>query len=177
MHRTMLVAYASRHGSTAAIAQRIAATLHANDVDAVARPIGDLEDFEGYDGYVVGSAVYSARWLADARTFVHEHHAELRRHPVWLFSSGPLSSDPQARKQAVPRDAGKLATELNARRHQVFAGVWRQDAEPVGVLEAIVSHVPGAAKALPEGDFRDWPAIDEFAQSIAAELEVAVRSE
>jgi menaquinone-dependent protoporphyrinogen oxidase len=177
VERSMLIAYASRHGSTAGIAQRMAAMLNANGVDAIAQPVSDIKDFQGYDGYVVGSAVYSTHWLAEASAFVRDHCTELRRHPVWLFSSGPLSSDPKDRKQAVSPDVRNVASSIHARRHRVFGGVWRRGTQPIGAVETLISHLPDAGYPLPEGDFRDWSSIDQYARTIAGELDVAVRSE
>ncbi len=177
MQRKVLVAYASRHGSTEGIAQRIAATLQVKDVDATALPIGDIKELDGYDGYVIGSAVYALHWLGEARSFAHRHRALLRRHPVWLFSSGPLTTDPGDQVDAAPRDIADLASEVEARGHQTFAGAWHQDVKPIGAMETVMNLIPAARHALPDGDFRDWAAIDAFAMAIAGEVELAVQTE
>jgi menaquinone-dependent protoporphyrinogen oxidase len=177
MERSVLIAYASRHGATAGIAQHLATALTARNVAATALPIGDIKDAHGYDGYVIGSAVYAGRWLRDATNFVHENRTVLRRHPVWLFSSGPLSTDPMDRKHAIPRGAGKLTSEVAARTHQVFPGAWHRDAKPIGAVEKVMSLVPAARNALPEGDFRDWADLEAYAEAVAGELEAAARSE
>ena len=177
MQRTVLVAYASRHGSTEGIAQRIAATLQVKNVDATAAPIGDIRDVDGYDGYVIGSAVYAFHWLGEARSFVHHHRALLSRHPVWLFSSGPLAGDGTAQADAAPRDIADLSSEVEARGHQVLAGAWRHDAKPIGAMEKVMSLIPAAWNSLPEGDFRDWAAIDAYATAIAGEMELALLTE
>ena len=177
MQRKVLVAYASRHGSTEGIAQRIAATLQVKDVDATAVPIGDIKEVDGYDGYVIGSAVYALHWLGEARSFAHRHRDFLRRHPVWLFSSGPLTVESDAEKEAAPRDIADLASDVDARGHETFAGAWHQDVKPIGAMERVMSLFPTARKALPEGDFRDWAAIDAFAERIAGEVELALQTE
>jgi menaquinone-dependent protoporphyrinogen oxidase len=177
MQRKVLVAYASRHGSTEGIARRIAATLQVRNVDATAMPIEDIKDVGGYDGYVIGSAVYALHWLGEAKRFAHRHRAFLRRHPVWLFSSGPLTNDPAEQVDAAPRDIADVASEVDARGHQVFAGAWHRDVEPIGAMEKVMSLIPAARTALPDGDFRDWAAIDAFALAIAGEVELALQSE
>lgn len=53
-----LVAYASKHGATQGIAERIATTLKAAGHEAEARPVEAVDDLTGYDAFVVGSAVY-----------------------------------------------------------------------------------------------------------------------
>ena len=102
----------------------IAATLQVKGVDATAMPVSEVKDAAGYDGYVIGSAVYALHWLGDAKQFVHRNRELLRRHPVWLFSSGPLSTDDDDRREAAPRDIADLAAEVDARGHLVF-GVLR----------------------------------------------------
>ena len=46
----VLVAYATRHGATAGIAERVAAALAAAGLPAEARPVEDVKDIEPYDG-------------------------------------------------------------------------------------------------------------------------------
>jgi menaquinone-dependent protoporphyrinogen oxidase len=155
MTHSILVTYASRHGSTRAIADRIATTLRACSLDATVLPIDQVRDVDGYDGYVIGSAVYAMRWLGEARSFVRHHRAILRRHPVWLFSSGPLSTDAKDAEGAAPRDAASLVTDVEARGHEIFGGAYDRDAPPIGLMEKLMAVMPAARNALPDGDFRD----------------------
>jgi menaquinone-dependent protoporphyrinogen oxidase len=43
-------------------------------------------------------------------------------------------------------------------------------AKPIGVTERIVTLMPAARNAFPRGDFRDWAAIDAWADDIARDL-------
>ena len=52
----VLVAYATRHGATAGIAERIAGTLRGEGVHAVARPVEEVSQLEDYDAVVLGGA-------------------------------------------------------------------------------------------------------------------------
>ena len=177
MSTSVLVAYGSRHGATEGIAERLAASLASEGVDATALPVDQVRDVDGYDGYVIGSAVYATHWLGPVKTFVHRHATILRRHPVWLFSSGPLSNEPSELSDATPRDLPDLERELDARGHEVFAGAWDRDAPAIGLLERVMGLVPAARDALPAADYRDWAAIDAFARSIAGELALAMHTE
>jgi len=177
MQNKVLVAYASRHGSTKGIAERLAEALRSHQVDATVMPAEAVHDPDGYDGYVIGSAVYAMRWLGPATSFVHRNRALLQRHPVWLFSSGPLSDEPDELDSAAPRDIVAIEREIAARGHAVFAGAWPSGARPIGLLEKVMSVIPPAREALPTGDFRDWAAIDAFASGVAGELELALRTE
>jgi menaquinone-dependent protoporphyrinogen oxidase len=174
MGTKVLIAYASRHGSTEGIARRLEAALRAQGVAADAIEADVVRDPEGYDGYVVGSAVYAGQWLGPAKAFVRHYRGLLGRHPLWLFSSGPLSSDPAERDRARPGAIDRLAEELSARGHEVFAGAWDRAAPPVGVMERVMHALPPARDALPDGDFRDWDQVDRFAAVIAGELGLAL---
>ena len=89
----VLVAYATRHGATAGIAERVAAALTAAGLSAEARPVEAVKDVEPYDAVVLGGAAYMFHWLKPAVTFCRRHRKELAARPVWLFSSGPLGTD------------------------------------------------------------------------------------
>src|SRR5688500_15243995 len=86
----ILIACATRHGSTAEIAAEIADVLRRNVPDAVVdlRDAAKAGEVAGYDAAVIGSAVYMGRWLPAARDLVEGHREVLSAMPVWLFSSG-----------------------------------------------------------------------------------------
>ena len=89
----ILVAYATRHGATAGIAERVTAALQAVGLSAEARPVEDVTNVEPYDAVVIGGAAYMFHWLKPALKFCRRHHKERAARPVWLFSSGPLGTD------------------------------------------------------------------------------------
>ena len=99
---SVLVAYASRHGATQGIAERIADRLRQDGVTAEALPANQVQDLAPYDACVVGSAAYMFHWLADANRFVQRNRHELAARPLWLFSSGPLGDGPGRRQGAGP---------------------------------------------------------------------------
>ncbi len=176
----VLVAYATRHGATRGIAERIAATLEASGLDADARPAGSISSIDGYDAFVIGSAAYLSHWLKDASGFARRHRGLLRDRPVWLFSSGPIGgpTDAKGRDQravAVPRDVIEFGPALHARDHHVFFGAYEADRQPIGLAERFaapfLSRLPAAAReSMPTGDFRDWPEIEGWARGIARDL-------
>jgi menaquinone-dependent protoporphyrinogen oxidase len=52
----VLVVYASRYGATREIADRVAATLRPQGLEATVQPAKDADDPAGYDAAVIGSA-------------------------------------------------------------------------------------------------------------------------
>lgn len=171
-----LVAYATRHGATTGIAERIARTLNEKGIPAEALAVDDVRDVTAYDAVVLGSATYVSHWLKDATRFAHRHREELGTRPVWLFSSGPLGTDlvddqgRDARETARPKEFDELTELLGVRGERVFFGAYDAEAAPIGMMERTVRHLPASKGMLASGDFRDWETIESWAGEIAAEL-------
>ncbi len=176
---SILVTYASRHGSTRGIAERIAERLRENGLAAEVRSVATVRDAARYDAFIVGAAAYMFHWLKDASTFVKRNQALLAARPTWLFSSGPVGTetvDKQGRdvlETTVPKEFPELRKAIHPRGEQVFFGAIDPTSRPVGLAERFVSLMPAARDALPKGDFRDWPAIDAWADRIARDLGAA----
>ncbi|HEY1293774.1 MAG TPA: flavodoxin domain-containing protein [Chloroflexota bacterium] len=172
---TILVAYASKHGSTASIAERIGDTLRARGYAADVKPIGDVDDLSPYAASVIGGAVYFGSWLKDLTKFIDRHQLTLAEHPVWLFSSGPLgneTSDVQGcdvRESSVPKEVDSVASTVHARDHRVFFGAL--DHTTFNVCERLLWTLPPTHSLLVEGDFRDWPDVESWAMGIANQLD------
>ena len=172
----ILVAYASRHGATRGIAERIAETLIAAGQRVDVRALKDVADPVDYDAFVIGSAVYMFHWLKDMTRFLRRNRRILADRPVWLFSSGPLGTETTDAKgrDVLEVSAAKEAAEFEAAIHPrgkaMFFGAYTPG-KPVGLAERFVQKMPAARDAMPEGDFRDWEAIEAWAACIASELE------
>lgn len=173
---SVLVAYASRHGSTRGIAERVAARLRSAGLDTEVLAVGDVRRAEAYDAFVIGGAAYMFHWLKDATSFVRRHAALLASRSVWLFSSGPIGPDePDAegrdpRVTCIPREMPELEAAIRPRGTRIFFGAWDPAAKPIGVMERLTRMMPAARDAMPAGDFRDWPEIDAWADEIAGVL-------
>lgn len=163
-----LVAFASKRGSTAEIAETVAATLRRSGLEVTLRSVDEVENLDPYDAVVLGSAVYMKRWRGDARHFLKRHRKALRKLPFWVFSSGPVgdpaNDDPE---WAEPRKLVEKIEEMGARGHVVFGG--RVPAEPHGFMEkAMVEGTPEEYR-----DRRDWDEIRVWAEGVAAALKKA----
>jgi len=162
----VLVTYASRHGATVGIADRIATGLRTAGLPVDLLPVNDVRHIARYDAFVIGSAVYTYHWLKEATTFATRHRTVLTNRPVWLFSSGPLGTSPtdaQGRdilEAAVPEEYTQLQTLLQPRGTRVFFGAWDANTPAIGLRERWLSLRAKAKAAIPSGDFRDWPTID-----------------
>ncbi|MCB0999594.1 MAG: hypothetical protein KDB40_09885 [Acidimicrobiales bacterium] len=158
----VLVSAASKHGATAEIAAAIAGHLRAAGHEVTLVEPNDAEHLEQYDAFVLGSGVYAGHWLAQGRDLVHGVGRHAHGRPVWLFSSGPLGSPAVPDHDAV--DVRDLVDSCAARDHRLFSG--RLDRPTLGFAERAIV----AAVHAPEGDYRDWEAIEAWATDIAGQL-------
>jgi menaquinone-dependent protoporphyrinogen oxidase len=159
----VMVACASKHGSTEGIAEAIAERLHQLGHEAVAVRVSDVTDLDGIQAVVLGSAVYAGSWLKEATEFAEANAGTLSELPLWLFSSGPLGTEVEDEEEQ-PRQLAKLTETLRPKAHRMFFGAI--DRSTLGFGERMMMK---AVKA-PEGDFRDWSAIAGWADEIAEEL-------
>jgi menaquinone-dependent protoporphyrinogen oxidase len=164
MERTkVLVAYASKMGSTAEIGDALAERLAAAGLDVDRRSVGDVGDVDAYQAVVLGSAVYLGRWRSDALGFLKRFGRGLSRRPVWLFQSGPLDDSTDREDVPLPRRVDAVARAIGVRGHVTFGG--RIDPE----------HADGfMARRMVDGglgrDFRDFDRVRAWADAIATEL-------
>jgi len=156
-----LVTVASRHGATAEIGETIAETLRANGLEVDVVPPDQVVSLSPYDAVVVGSALYLGRWLRPAREFVTARAEELRRVPVWLFASGPITPTDDEFDIA---EGATLRELIGARDNRLFPGQLRKDG--LGLVERVSVRMVGS----PWGDYRPWDAIREWATGVAFAL-------
>jgi len=174
MQMSILVAYASKHGATKELAERISENLRGAGLQADARAVGDVGDLGAYEGFVVGSAAYMGHWMKDAVAFVRGQQHLLAQRPVWLFSSGPLGDEAtnakgeDLRAAAEPKELPEFQEAIHPREHRVFFGAL--DPGRLSFTERSLRKLPAARAILPEGDFRDWDEIQLWAQGIANQM-------
>lgn len=159
----IVVAYASKHGSTKGIAEHIAARFRERGSGAEATHADDVIDLVGSEAVIIGSAIYAGSWMKEAIAFVDRHADALTRLPVWLFSSGPLGEQ-VVDEEEQPRQLREISDRIEPRGHRIFAGAL--DTASLGFGERMIVK---AVKA-PDGDYRDWDAIAAWADEIADAL-------
>lgn len=170
----VLVAYASKYGATEGIARRIGEGLRKRGLEVAVLRCKDAGEASGYDAHVVGSAAYAFNWRKDARKFVERNADELAAKPTWLFSSGPLGTETvddegnDVLKGAEPKQFGEYRDLVHPRGTQVFRGAY--DHDKIRGPDRVIAWMPAIRDVMPEGDFREWDAIDAWASAIADEL-------
>lgn len=166
MATRVLVAYASKMGSNAEIANAIVAVLAEAGLEAEAVPARDVKEVDAYDVIILGSALYAAHWQRDANRFIAKRREVLRDKPIYLWSSGPLDWTLAVKDLPPAANVLEIMGDVPFRAHRTFGG--RLDPSLPGVDEQIL-------RTHAVGDFRDWNAIRAYAQEIAEQVTAASR--
>ena len=165
----VLVIYGTKTGCTREIAERIGARLTADGAAAAVFSAGEAPTPEGYDAAVVGSGIRMSQWHEPVRNWVAVNAEALRAMPVASYTAClTIVSEPEKGEEmrswskAVEDAAGITVVDSG-----LFAG-WFEPKE-FGFLERTVLK---GMKA-PQGDFRDFAAVDAWADQIAPKLGIS----
>jgi menaquinone-dependent protoporphyrinogen oxidase len=167
MDGKVLVAYATKYGATAGIAEKIGEVLSRAGLSTEVLPVDDVSDLTPYEAVVLGSAVYIGQWRKEAARFLEANEETLAGKPVWLFSSGPTGEgDPVELMKGwrFPGAQQEVADRIAPHDITIFHGA--VDTKKLSFAERLILK---GVKA-PAGDFRDWEAIASWASAIAEEL-------
>jgi menaquinone-dependent protoporphyrinogen oxidase len=167
MDKKVLVAYASKYGATAEIAEQVGEGLKKAGLEVEVLPAEKVKDLGEYGAVVLGSAVYAGQWRKEASDFLQGNEQALKEMPVWLFSSGPTGEgDPVEAMKGwrFPEALQPVADRIGPRDKAFFMG--EIDMKKLNLPERMIIK---AMKA-PSGDFRDWETIESWAGGIAGEL-------
>ncbi|MDQ4077855.1 MAG: flavodoxin domain-containing protein [Chloroflexota bacterium] len=170
MNKKILVAYATKYGATAEIAEAIGQTLAEAGQTVEVLPVERVDDLSPYSAVVLGSAVYAGNWRKEAVDFLEEHEQALTERLVWFFSSGPTGEgDPVELMHGwrFPEAQLSIADRVGPGDIAFFHGKIDTDELNLGerlLVKAIRAQV---------GDYRDWHAIRAWASGIAQALSQA----
>lgn len=160
-----LVVYGTKSGCTTGIAEKIGETLAANGISVEVVSAEEAESASGYDAVVVGSGVRVGQWHAPARQWVEANAETLKGMPVAFYTCCLTMTEPgKADEVRAYTDALIESTGVQPVDIGLFAG-WMVP-EKFSFLERTIMKVMKA----PEGDKRDWAAVQEWAESITPRL-------
>lgn len=149
---TVLVAYATKRGSTREVAFDVARVIRESGSEVEIFPAREVKSLNRYSAVVLGGALYMGRWHKDARKLLKRKRNELESLPLAVFALGPGSTEPEA----IERARSQLVRALDAVKDvhpfstAIFGGVIKKRGETV--------------------DARDWDAIQKWAEEVVSEL-------
>jgi menaquinone-dependent protoporphyrinogen oxidase len=154
-----MVGYATKHGATSEIAERIGQGHSRAGLSADVVAVESVTDLAPYQAFVLGSAVYVGQWQKEAASFLEQFEEHLAQRPVWLFSSGPTGKGdpaqlmkgwrfPQALQatadRILPRDIALFHGALEPKRLSLAEKLVIKGVKaPLGTLETGTRSLPG----------------------------------
>ncbi|KAF0106328.1 MAG: menaquinone-dependent protoporphyrinogen oxidase [Chloroflexi bacterium] len=167
MCNQVLVAYATKYGGTAEIAEKIGQVLRQAGLRTDVLPANRVGNLTSYRAVVLGSAVYIGKWHKDAVKFLTANEKTLTERQVWLFSSGPTGEGyvvELLKGWCFPEAQQPIADRIQPRDIAVFHG--NVNMKKLNFIEKwMLKNVQA-----PLGDFRDWESITSWATAIAVVL-------
>ena len=166
MKDKILVAYASKCGSTGQVAKTIGQTLANTGATVDIRPVKDVSDLSAYRAVVLGSAIRRGQWLPEASAFVETHQQALSRVSTAYFTvCMTLSQNTEENRHKVATYLEPVHQILKPVEEGFFAG--KMDYGQLGFVERLMTE---RVMQVPQGDFRNWTAIQTWAQTLPARL-------
>jgi menaquinone-dependent protoporphyrinogen oxidase len=157
----VLVAYASKLGSTREVAEVVAGVLSAEGHHVDFRHVTEVRDLDSYAGVVVGGSIYVGRWHPDALEFLELHSDGLTERPLAVFALGPrrLTDAEVAQSRAQLDSSLAKVPQVTPATVAIFGGV----VDP--------TKLSCPFNRLPASDARDWTAIREWAAEASSLFE------
>lgn len=158
----ILIAYATRSGTTSEVAGRIGSVLESHGFTVDVLPVKQVKNLEAYAAAVIGSAVRLDQWLPEATEFVKKHRRELGRIPTAFFSVCLTAADPNEERRKLMVHFSESACKFRPPDDQAFfAG--RLELKRLPLLPRLMAR----GVKVKEGDFRDWDSIRAWSESLS----------
>lgn len=158
----VLIAYASKAGSTAEVADRMGKALAGEGAYVEVKPAKAVKDISGYTAVVAGSPIYMGKIMGDMNSFLKKNKEGLKSKKVACFvMSGMLREDTPENRKKAQAALDQMTAHVSAVDTAMFAAM--MDYSKLGFFNKTMAK---AAKAK-EGDWRDWKAIEGWAKGLA----------
>ncbi len=162
----ILVAYATRAGSTAGVADAIGKKLAQSGAVVDVKPLKNVQSLDGYQAVVLGSAIRAGAVLPELTDFVKTYKDELGKIPTAYFIVCMIvRENTEKNRQTAVSYFDPLRAEVVPVDTGIFAG--KLDYSRLSFIEAfIIKYIIGT----PEGDLRDWQKINDWAENLSPKL-------
>ena len=174
----ILIAFASRFGSTSEISQEIGDILKQEDfkVDLIDLKgnSGKIPNLSDYEGVLVGSGIRMGRWTKEGLKFLKNNRNELKKMHLGVFVSSGKAANPEtydlAREKYLETPLSKLELLRSDVMIEAFGGVFDLSASnhysffEKKMLKRIAKSSAGfIVQDGKMNDFRNWQLIREWA--------------
>lgn len=174
MTASILVAYATKYGSTAEVAEAVGARLrdHGLTVDIVR--MKEARSLDDYDAVVIGAPFYLGSLLKEARAWLERNSDTLASLPLALFTLGPMSADDDPDEAAGQLDrALEKLPQLHPIASTMFVGAF--DPGKLRGCDKVLTALPASPlHGVGARDDRDWETIAAWADGLADKLKSPV---
>lgn len=165
MERNILVAYATRAGSTPEVAAVIGEVIAARGYYVEVKPVKEKPALAEFHAVVLGSAIRMGAWLPEAVAYIRENKAQLNRMPNMIFTLHMLNTgDDEASRQARQAYITPIHELIEPQGEAFFSGV--MDYAKLSLLDRLIAKAVEKNSGVRPGDYRDWDTIREWAQTI-----------
>ncbi len=161
-NKPILVAYATRAGSTGEIAAAIGETLAARGFRVEVRPVTENPTVTDYQAIILGSAIRMGNWLPEMVKFIEANQHTLNQMPVALFTVHMLNAgEDETSRAARAAYTAPIHALLPDAPQVFFTGL--MDFSRLSFLDRFISRMVKAV----ESDQRDWEKIRAWAETIS----------
>ena len=162
----ILVAYATRAGSTAEVADAIGKNLAQKGAMVDVQHLKNVQTLNGYQAVVLGSAIRRGAILPELTAFVKTYKDELGKIPTAYFIVCMIArEDTEKNRKTADSYIDPLRAEVVPVDAGIFAG--KLDYSKLSFIETIIiKYIIGT----PEDDLRDWQKINDWAENLSPKL-------
>ncbi len=164
--KSILIAYDTKHGSTAEVVEKIAEVLCRDGFQVDYMMARNVDNVSAYDAVVVGSPVYNFFWLPGATLFLRKHENVLAEKQIFYFITCTYLKD-----ENDTRERREHAVELYV---QPIIDRFGIEPESSGILSGEFEYaelypyelISMLLAGFEEGDFRNWDKITGWAEEV-----------
>src|SRR5262249_11686441 len=159
--------------STAEVAQRIGSELKTRGLNTVISPVQDVESVDGFDAFVLGSAIHAGTWLPEMISFLKNHLDKFGGKPVYFFITCIRVMEPDGHQHVMEYYMiPEILNRLHVRQKAAFAGKLNLQTVEWDERWTLAARYDGSTWPNHfDGDYRNWDKIAAWANTIANDIE------
>jgi len=166
--KKILVAYATKCGSTAEISSAITESLCAGGLSVELKRANNVKNIDDYQGVVLGTAIYMSSPLKEASDFIERFGNQMSDIPFALFDVCLTMKEATTENQRVALDYLKSISDvISPIKTGAFSG--RIELASLPPLYRMFAQADNEG-ILAEGDYRDWKAINDWGEELGVVL-------